>query len=139
MRYISGLERLTVAEPVTLDKLSVAIMHDMAEAVLAIEGGRTDSPIILAKFCLLEEGLHHDRYSGRLEMLFGGVIEVSAVPLFYTVTGKVLSITGRCSMIRSVCGADMLLNSSFTAEAGDWARQKFVLDINKLFKQLKAS
>lgn len=114
-------------------------MCDLAEATLTIAGGVPDNPIILAEFSLIEEGLHYDRYSDRLEMQFGGVIEVSAVPLFYTVTGKVLRVKGRCSMIRSVCGVDMLLNSSFTAQAGDWAGQKCVLDLKKVLKQIMPS
>ena len=138
MRQISGLEQLAIAESINLEEFSEIIGSDMAKASLIIEGGEPDAPVVLAKLCLLAEGLQYDRYAGKLNMHFAGVIDVSAVPLFYTLTGEVVTVRGRCSVLRSVCGVDWLLNSSYTAKAGDRVWQKFVLDLNKAFKQIKA-
>ena len=51
----------------------------------------------------------------------------------YALQGKAILMTGRCSLIAQVCGADLRLNNSFTGcVIGGEVRQKISIPIKQL-------
>jgi len=87
---------------------------------------------VIAEMQPIEDGLHYDQFDQRIDIIVAGTLLATDVPLNYALQGKNILVTGRCSLIAQVCGADLLLNKSFNGCIGGEVRQKFSIPLKQL-------
>lgn len=138
MKKIHGLELIypPQQDKQNLPKLAELIMADLENCQCQIWGSIEENDnILLASLALLADSMSYERFDQRIDLVVSGrIIRNDCVPLTYQLSGKCLSISGRCSMIPRVCGVDLYLQKSYTGIVGDIARQKFSIHLNQLIK-----
>jgi hypothetical protein len=136
MRQLSGLDKLLKSANVPLNKTELAklVRTDLSHCRFSVCGQNQGQSVVIAEMQLIEEGLRYDRFDQRIDLTFAGELLATEVPLNYTLQGKDIVITGRCSLVAQVCGADLLLNRSFAAGNGAHVQQKFSITLKELSK-----
>jgi len=139
MREILGLELFLDANKGALkaDTLAELMLQDLAQSHLQIYAEPLgEQQTVLADLTLLNDEINYDSFAKRLEMVFIGSVLNDAIPLTYSIKGKQLLVTGRCSVIPKVCGVDLYF-SHYLREKNSQARQKFIFSMPDLLKQIK--
>ena len=138
MRQIFGLEKIVQQYPHRLSaaKLAEMLQEDLQHCHCAIYGSPAqDATVLLAQLSVLPDSINYDSYDQRLDLIVAGAIRrADCPPLTYILQGRLLSVSGRCSMIAKVCGVDLYLQRSYSGVVGDITRQKFAFDIKQLLK-----
>jgi hypothetical protein len=106
MRKISGLVQLLKSQAGPLNKTELAelVKINLTNCRLCIYGQRQGQVILIAEMQLIEDGLSYDQFDERMDIIVAGEILATDVPLNYTLRGKGILITGRCSLLAQVCG-----------------------------------
>lgn len=132
MRRISGLDKLLKAtgRPSNNAQWAELLKTDLKDCRLSIYGQRQGQAIVIAEMHLIEDGLSYDQFDQRIDLIVAGELLATEVPVHYALQGKAILMTGRCSLLAQVCGADLLLNNSFTGcVIGGEVRQKISIPI----------
>lgn len=122
----------------TADALAIWLAADLQYGVCGIYGkNEHDALIPLAHLPLDNETWEYSRFEQRIDFISKGqIVRNDFPPLLYRVQGQQFSFNGRCSMIGKVCGVDLYLNASYTAQVGDFAQQRFSIPLKLLLTTL---
>lgn len=136
MRRFHGLEHFHTEHPALLQpkQLSLWLLEELQACRCLIFGAiGDDERILLAELALAPEGLAYDRFDQRIDLsLAGPILRADCVPLTYRLQGRVFAVSGRCSVLRKVCGVDLYLSHSYTGKVGDMAWQYFAIPVKPL-------
>lgn len=135
MRHIQGLERLCATETdyLNMERLARLLLKDLSDCHFFIHG--QDPQQTLAQLELTTDGLFYEQFDKRIDLtLQGRIVCKDSPPLTYTLKGKHIAISGRCSVLPQVCGVDLYLNHY--DEATGEVRQNFSIPVKKLYQQL---
>lgn len=124
--------------PLTIKTVAELLLLDLAACRCDIFGKtETEQLVLLAELNIIPDSLSYDMFDQRIDFtVVGDIINNQYVPLTYVVQGQKISLQGRCSTIRRVCGVDLYLNNTYTEKLGDEVRQSFSISVKKAYKRL---
>lgn len=132
-----GLDNLFGSKhQISHDAVMRMLVNDLQCSYLMILGRQGDSSLLLARLPLAE--LTYESFDKRIDLVYEGSIDEESTPLTYDLKGTKVSISGRCSMIKCVCGVDLYLSSSYTTKKSDRVRQKISIQSRDVLKVLKS-
>ena len=139
MRQFYGVSALLDSSPESREprRFAEKLLEDLQDCHCRIFGALGDDVhVLLAELTLLPGGLEYEPFDQRIDLtLAGPILRGDCVPLTYRLQGRVLAISGRCSMIPRVCGVDLYLSHTYTGRVGDITRQRFSISIKSLLQQ----
>jgi len=139
MRQLTGLERFLENHTGFIKPEQVAqYMQSQFKGshLLVYAEPLGEQKTLLADLTIINDQMGYDLYQQRLELVFIGTVIDEKIPLTYTIYGQDLSYLGRCSVIPKVCGVDLYF-ANYVQSKGQKVRQKIVISIKDLVKQLK--
>lgn len=138
MKQFHGLPQLKQELPPGNKTTNLAriLLDDLQHCHCRIYGNIADNDqILLAELNLVEGALSYDTFDQRIDLKVAGpILRNDCVPLTYRLQGKEFAISGRCSILRKICGVDLYLQTSYTGQTRDIAQQNFSIDIKALLK-----
>ncbi len=137
MRHYQGLEYFHAQQTGLPSTHALAnwLARDFQHSDCLIYGkNEHEEQISLAQLQLQSESWLCIQIEDRIDFVMQGhIIRTDYVPLLYTVQGRHVRFSGRCSTIGKVCGADLYL-ANYPTEVGAAIQQRFSIALKPLLK-----
>ncbi len=139
MRQYQGLNAFSALQiRPTATVLAAWLAEDLQHCQCFIYGKNPNEQVVtLARLHLQAQSWLYHSFEQRIDFTVEGyIIRNDFPPLTYHLQGQNFSLNGRCSMISKVCGVDLYLSASYTAQRGDFVQQRFSIALPLLLKML---
>ncbi len=140
MKKIHGLNEFKAKYgDISNQHFNLKMLTEFEDSQFFIFGQQDANKTLLANYQLKEDGLFFEPFSKRIDFVYTGkIIDNSLPPIHYKLEGKTISITGRCTLIPKVCGADLYLDSTYDEQKNSDVIQSHSISVKYLYSEFKS-